>query len=160
MADEVTFEMEGAEALEAKLRGLSFDMRFKGGRFALRRAANLVRDDAKRRAERFDDPDTGQKIADNITVRWSGKHFDQTDDLMFRIGVKGGGKTRGSPADTGVGGATPHFRLLELGTENMPAQPFLRPALAENIQQASDEFVTQYRKALDRALKRAAKKGK
>lgn len=155
MADEVTFEMEGVEALEAKLKGISYDMKFKGGRFALRKAANLIRDKAKGKAERFDDAATGRKVADNVAVRWSGKHFKRTEDLKFRVGVKGGGKTRGGNPDTGVGGKTPHFHLLEFGTERMPAQPFLRPALAENTQEASREFIKQYGKAVDRAIKRA-----
>lgn len=154
MAD-VTFEMEGAEALESKLKGISYDMRFKGGRFALRKAANLVRDAAQQKAERFDDPETGRSVADNVSVRWSGKHFKRTEDLKFRIGVKGGGKTRGGNPDKGQGGPTPHWHLLEFGTSSMSAQPFMRPALAENTQEASREFVKQYGKAVDRAIKRA-----
>lgn len=161
MAD-VTFEMEGAEALEAKLKGISYDMRFKGGRFALRKAANLVRDKAKESAQRFDDPKTAEVIANNLAVRWSGKHFKRTDDLKFRVGVRGGakgyaaasgelkGKGKGNP-----GGDTFYWRFLEFGTANMPAQPFMRPAIAESTQAATQEFIKQYGKAVDRAIKRA-----
>jgi len=156
MADELVFSLAGADALNAKLAGLRNDVRYKGGRFALRKAANLVRDDAIARATRLDDEVTGRKIADNVVTRWSGKHFKQTGNLKFRIGVKGGGKTgrRGNP-DTGVGGKTPHWHLLEFGTSKMAAQPFMRPALAENVQAASNEFVKQYGKAIDRAIRRA-----
>ena len=38
--------------------------------------------------------------------------------------------------------------------DNAPAQPFARRALSENIQAATDEFINQYNKALDRAIKR------
>lgn len=154
MAD-VTFEMEGAEALNAKLEGLSYDIKYKGGRFALRKAANLVRDAAQQKAERFDDPDTGRSVADNVAVRWSGKHFKRTEELMFRVGVKGGGKLQPGNPDTGAGGATPHWHLLEFGTPHAPAQPFMRPSLAENTQEASREFIKHYGKAVDRAIKRA-----
>lgn len=158
MMVDLTFRLEGAEALNAKLEGVSQDIRFKGGRFALRKAANLVRDDAKRRALNFDDGETGRKVAENIKVRWSSRYFKKTGNLKFRIGVTGGGRAeaRGNP-DTGEGGATPHWHLLEFGTSKMAAQPFMRPALAENVQAASNEFVKQYGKAIDRALRRAAR---
>ncbi|ARS51503.1 HK97-gp10 family putative phage morphogenesis protein [Kushneria konosiri] len=157
MADSISFEIEGVNSLNAKLEGVTRDIKYKGGRFALRKAAQLVAEQARENASRLDDPETGRKIADNVAVRWSGKTFKQTGDLHFRVGVLGGGKLRKGNPDTGVGGETPHWRLLELGTEKMPAVPFLRPALAENLQPATNEFVEQYSKAIDRALKRARK---
>jgi HK97 gp10 family phage protein len=39
----------------------------------------------------------------------------------------------------------------------MAARPFMRPALSENTAQATDIFVKEYEKAIDRAIKRAAK---
>lgn len=155
MADSVQFEIEGVDALNAKLATVTKDMRYKGGRFALRRAANLVRDKAKANAERLDDPETGRKIADNVAVRWSGRTFKRTGNLKFRVGVLGGGRLRGGNPDTGAGGPTPHWHLLELGTEKMQAQPFMRPAASDNLHAIQAEFVTQYDKALDRAIKRA-----
>ncbi len=158
MANELTFNLDGVPELNAKLAEVGKDVKFKGGRFALRKAANLVRDNAKARAMTFDDSETGRQVADNIVVRWSGKHFKQTGDLMFRVGVKGGGSTgRNGNPDTGEGGKTPHWHLLEFGTSKMPAQPFMRPALAESIGAVSNEFVSQYKKAIDRAIKRAAR---
>ena len=47
--------------------------------------------------------------------------------------------------------------LVEFGTEHSRAQPFMRPALSQNIGAATDEFIKQYDKALDRAIKKAAK---
>lgn len=159
MADSVSFEIDGVDALVAKLDGLNYDMRRRGGRFALRKAANLVRDKAKAGAQQLDDPETGRSIADNIAVRWSGRTFKRTGDLMFRVGVKHGSKLapRGTQPSLATNAPTPHWRLLEFGTEKMGAQPFMRDALADNIQAATNEFVTQYDKALDRAIKRAAK---
>lgn len=156
MADSISFEIEGVNSLVAKLDGVSQDMKKKGGRFALRRAANLIRDKAKENAQRMDDPDTGRSIADNVAVRWSGKTFKQTGNLHFRVGVLGGAVLRNG-GDTSAKAPTPHFRLLEFGTEKMAAQPFLRPSLADNIQPATNVFVMEYDKAIDRALKRAAK---
>ncbi|OHV13010.1 HK97-gp10 family putative phage morphogenesis protein [Kushneria phosphatilytica] len=156
MADSIQFEIEGVNALAEKLQGLPQDMRKKGGRFALRKAANLVRERVKDSARRLDDPETANNIADNVVVRWDGKHFRQTGDLKFRVGVLGGAKSR-QKNQQNPGGDTYYWRFLEFGTENMRAQPFLRPALAESINAATQEFVTQYDKALNRAIKRAAK---
>jgi hypothetical protein len=36
----------------------------------------------------------------------------------------------------------------------MAARPFMRPALENNVQRATDEFMRQYGKALDRAIKK------
>ena len=148
------WKIEGLRELNQRFKYLGQDMRFRGGRFALRKAANLVRDEAKVLARRVDDPSTGRVIADNIGVRWSGKHFRRTGDLMFRVGVLGRNRLMGSNPDEGAGGATPHWHLLERGTEKMKAQPFLRPAGENNTQAITAEFTKQYQKSIERALRR------
>lgn len=165
MADGMQFSLTGLDELLGKLEGVSHDMKYKGGRFALRKAAQVVRDAAKRNAERVDDPDTPENIAENIVERWSGRRFKRTGDLMFRVGVMGGarGYAKASGEVQGKGKANPggdtfYWRFLEFGTEKMPRQPFLTPALTDNFNKATDEFVRQYDKALDRAIKRAKKK--
>lgn len=160
MADAVRFEVHGLVALGDRLETIGSDMKRKSGRFALRKAANVVRDKAAANAKRLDDPKTDADISENIAVRWSGRHFKQTGDLKFKVGIMGGAGGRAkSDALSGLpGGDTRHWRHLEFGTENMAAQPFMRKALPESIEAATAEFVRQYHKSLDRALKRAAKK--
>lgn len=164
MAESMSVSIEGLDEVLAKLETVSHDVRYKGGRFAMRKAANLIRDRAKANAARLDDPKTPTNIAENIAVRFSPRAFRQRGELQFRIGVRGGAK--GYAAASGEfkgagkgnpGGDTFYWRFLEFGTQNMPAQPFMRRALAENIQAATDEFITHYDKALDRALRRAAR---
>jgi len=159
MADSVEFKIEGLESLLGKLDSVTQDVKRKGGRSALRKAAKLIADKAKEGAARIDDPETGRSIAANIGLRWNGRLFKRTGDLGFRVGVQHGAviKTKGNP-DPGVNGPTPHWRLVELGAEHMAAQPFMRPALANNIAQATSVFVAAYEKAIDAAIKRAAKK--
>lgn len=159
MADGLEFKLEGAESLAGKLRELKSDVRYKGGRAALRKAANIVVDHAKAGAQRIDDPETKENIAANIVLRWNGRLYKRTGQLGFRVGVLGGaGGRKKSAGLTGLpGGDTRHWRLLEFGTEKMRAQPFMRSALADHISQVVGTFVTQYEKAIDRALKRAAK---
>lgn len=160
MADAVQFKIHGVNELADRLEGIGSDMKRKSGRFALRKAANVVRDKAKANAKRLDDPVSAADISENIAVRWSGKHFRQTGELKFKVGVMGGagGSAKSARYASLPGGDTRHWRHLEFGTENMAAKPFMRTALSASIQAASDEFVRQYHKSLDRALKRAAKK--
>lgn len=151
--------LNGIDALNEKLRGLSYDMQKKSGRFALRRAAQVIRDAARDNARRLDDSVTGRSIAENVAERWNGRLNKQTGDLGFRVGVLQGAvlpKT-GERPDTSAGGPTPHWRLLELGTEKMPASPWLVPAMIANMQKATDVFITQYSLSIDRALRRARK---
>lgn len=110
-------------------------------------------DQARRNAGDIDDPETGRSIAANIATRWNGRLYKKTGDLGFRVGVlygailkDGGEKTANSP--------TPHWRLLEFGTEKMKAQPFMRRALADNVEAVADAFTREYNKVLDRAIKK------
>lgn len=164
MTDPVAVNVEGLEALMIRMDNLSYDIRKKGGRFAMRKAANLVRDRARENAARVDDPKTPEEIAANIVVRFSPKAFRRNGDLVFRVGVLGGasgyaaasGEVKGK-GKSNPGGDTYYWRFLEFGTINMPAQPFARRALSENIQAATNEFITQYNRALDRAIRKQAR---
>lgn len=157
MVDGVEFSITGLESLLGKLDSVSYDVRRKGGRAALRKAAQVVMQKAKDGAERIDDKETGRSIADNIALRWNGKLFKQTGDLGFRIGVQHGAVLKDG-GDLSPNSPTPHWRLIEFGTERMPAAPFMRPALANSIAEVTSTFVTEYEKAIDRAIRRAAKK--
>jgi HK97 gp10 family phage protein len=158
MADGLEFSLVGVDDLISKIDTISDDLRRKGGRAALRRAANVIVEKAKANARRLDDPDTGRSIADNVALRWNGRQFRQTGDLAFRIGVLHGAVLQKHP-DKALNAPTPHWRLLEFGTEKMKAEPFLRPAADSSIDQVISTFVTEYEKAIDRAILRARKKG-
>lgn len=160
MAGSIDFQIEGLESLLGKFEAITYDLKRKGGRSALRKAAKVIADKAKQGAERLDDPTTGRSISSNIALRWNGKVFKQSGDLGFRVGVMHGAvlPKKGAEPDTSVNGPTPHWRLLEFGTKNMQAQPFMRKALADNISEVTSTFITAYEKAIDSAIKRAAKK--
>lgn len=176
MADGLEFQLTGIDELEGKLKGLPIAMRAKGIRYAGRKAATVIQQAAVANAQRLDDPTTSESIAKNITTRFSNSTFKRTGDIMFRVGVQGGARqfadTRenrrkrrvGQEYATGgdkanPGGDTWYWRLLEFGTENIPAKSPLRSALENNITQATDVFVTNVNKWLDRNLKKITKKG-
>lgn len=166
MSDGISFKLNGLDELRATLNSVSEDTQHKGGRYALRKAAQVIQAKAKQNAGRVNDPATPEEIAKNITIRWSGRRFKRTGDLMFRVGVLGGakghaaasgevkGRGKGNP-----GGDTYYWRFLEFGTSKIAAQPFLRDAIASKQSEAISEFVNQYNIAIDRAIKRAAKNG-
>lgn len=152
MAGSFEIDVQGLDALNAKLKSVTEDLRKKGGRTALRKAAQLIRDDARKSARLFDDPATPSSIPENIIERWNGRLYKKRKDLGFRIGVKGGARPNNDPDNTA------HWRYIEFGTSKVTARPFMRPALADNIGNATTVFIKEYNKAIDRAIKRAAKK--
>ncbi|MCW8278919.1 HK97 gp10 family phage protein [Pseudomonas sp. PCH199] len=156
MADNIEFSLVGMDSLIGKLEAISYDLKRKGGRSALRKAAQVVAGKMKEGARNIDDPVTGRSIADNVALRWNGRLFKSAGDLGFRIGVQHGAVLKNG-GDTSANSPTPHWRLIEFGTANMRAQPFARRALADNISEVIDTFTTEYEKAIDRAIKRAAK---
>lgn len=159
MADGMEFNITGLDAFLGKLESVSYDLKRKGGRASLRRAAQLVVDKAVEGARALDDAETGRSIASNIALRWNGRLFKQTGNLGFRIGVMKGAvlPKKGEHPDKTAGGPTPHWRLIEFGAAKMQGVPFMRRALADNISAVTDTFVTEYEKAIDRAIKRAGK---
>lgn len=159
MSDSFQFKLTGLDSLLGKLDAVSKDMKYKGGRFALRKAANIVAAAAKANAGQIDDPATAEEIAKNVAVRWSGRTFKTTGSLMFRVGIMGGASFADKKPRTGLaGGDTRHWRFIEFGTSKARAKPFMRRAMTENIGAATDEFIRQYERSLDRAIKKAAKK--
>ena len=158
MADSIDFSIVGVEALVAKLSAVSDDLRRRGGRAALRRAGNVIVEKAKANASRIDDPHTGRSIATNVALRWNGRLFKTTGNLGFRIGVLHGAVLKKHP-DLSENAPTPHWRLIEFGTENVRAQPFMRPAAENSASEVINVFASEYEKSLDRAIKRAQKKG-
>ena len=155
MADNIEFSLYDPDNVFKKLKNFPDALRFKGARFALRKSANLVAKEAKQNAMKLDDPATASAIAENIAVRFSSRTFKRTGNVMMRVGVRGGAKLSDQEKSQGLPGkGTQHWRLLEFGTSRMRARPFMRPALENNINKATSEFIRQ----LDRWMARNIKK--
>lgn len=150
----VEFDLKGLAAVQAKMQGLNTTLQTKGIKSALGKAARLVRDAAKQGALRVDDHETGRRIADNIVTRMRSRHNRKTGDVMISVGVSTakGRIPKGNP-DEGPKGSTPHWHLVEEGTEHAKAQPFMRPALANNTERAASVFVAELDRQITKALK-------
>ena len=155
MADSIEFTLVGMDKVLDNFDKLDFEVKRKGGRFALRKAANFIAEKARNNASRIDDPQTANDIAKNIAVRWSSRTYKSTGNLAFRVGVMGGagGNKPSSYYDGNPGKDTRYWRYLEFGTEDQPAQPFMRPALENNIAGAINIFGNELEKKIARLLK-------
>jgi len=173
---DLAHKIEGTALATRAMKELGYEVSYKGGRSALRKAAKLVSEAVKVNARRLDDPQTAEQISENVAIRWGSKKFKSSGDLMFRVGILGGARASGtsrkrragqrSLAELGEivgkgkgnpGGDTFYWRFLEFGTRNVRAHPFMRPALERNTQAATVEFVKNFKKAIARAVKRAQK---
>ena len=153
--DGVAFTIEGLDELLAKLDAISYDLKQKGGRASLRRAANIIRDAAKRSADAIDRADTENSIPANIKIQWGSRTFKKTGDLLFRVGVDGGAAyTNKNKGAKRKGGDTFYWRFIEFGTQKMQARPFMRPAIKQNQDKATQEFIASYIRYIDRAIKK------
>lgn len=151
---DVQWDLRGFDAAIGKMKRLPADLRQKPGRSALGSAARVLVNQAKDNALRLDDSETGRRIADNVIQRFRSRYYRQTGDLMISVGVgtEKGRIPKGNP-DTGPKGNTPHWHLLEIGTEKMRAQPFLRPALSESLDKIQTTFAKKLEAQLDKLLK-------
>ena len=146
------FVIDGLEDALKKMDEMTKNVAKKHVKKALRAAAKPVLQSAKDNAKKIDDPKTSADISKNLVVR-AGKTSDK-NSAKVRIGVKGGGEfwrsnenvqrkgkpRQANPHYTPVENDTKHFWLVEFGTSKTRAQPYMRPALESNIQNATDAF--------------------
>lgn len=153
MAD-VEFKIEGLDEVVRKLRALPDKFAVRGMRRSLRKGANVVLKAARNNAKRIDDPETRERIWKNISVQGGGRRREkQAGGPMMRVGVRGGARPLKRGTETGLpGGDTTHWRFVEMGTVNNKAQPFLRPALANNVEAATNAVVAAAKVELDKEL--------
>ncbi|WP_249226304.1 HK97-gp10 family putative phage morphogenesis protein [Entomohabitans teleogrylli] len=174
MADEIVINLTGLDPLIGKMRAVSDVTRNKAGRHALRQAANVLRDRARRSASRVDNPMTREAIFKNIVASWGSVTFKRTGNLAFRVGVMGGarqyaktkenvrrgraGKTYKTAGDNGnPGGDTWYWRFLEFGTQHAAAKPIFRPIINGPDAAVINVFAAEFERALDRAIQRASR---
>ncbi|UCV27007.1 HK97-gp10 family putative phage morphogenesis protein [Ferribacterium limneticum] len=108
----------------------------KGVRTAARKAMVPVRDEVRANApEDLSEPDDIRvKSSVALVTKWRGNKF------VARVGIKGGAKKNPN---------TPfYWRMHEFGTKNLPARPFMAPALESNAQEILDTITEELRKAL------------
>lgn len=160
MPASVKFSILGLDGIAMKIKAVKDDARYRGGRFALRKAAMVLAEEVRAGANSVDDKSTPRSIPANVAIRFNRRQFDATGRPGFRVGIMGGaGRSRnGRDLSSNPGGDTRYWRHLEFGTSRTRAQPFMRRALADNINLITNTFVREYQAALTRAIRRESKK--
>ena len=133
----LTVNRASLAAVNARLKEMSEKAGKQTVRQAARKAMTPVKDQiiATAPIDRSEDADN-VRIVDNVamTSKWN------DDTLTVRIGIKGGAKENPD---------TPwYWRQVEFGNKNMPARPFMAPALEANTQQIIDAVTAELRKAI------------
>lgn len=147
----VEFRMTGMDQFKQKMDRLRNPKKAKSiARKAARQAMNIVRDSARVNARTIDDRETAEKIFKNISVA-AGRSRDP-NVIVMRVGVRGGASFSNKNPPKLSGGDTRHWRWVEFGSANNIAVPFMRPALARNIQQVTDKFAQVFNTEIDKEL--------
>lgn len=158
-------KIEGLEEVGRRLRALPPELGSKGGgplRYALMQAAKVLVAEARRLAPR----DTGNLEANIVAKRHRNpKAVGATE--RYDVGLQGGTRQyannrrnrarRLAGARYRVAGKGFYGRFIELGTQKMKPQPFLRPAIEGKRGEAVAEFVKFFRVAVERAEKKLSK---
>lgn len=144
-------KLERVDALRPKMQKLDAALNQKLVRQALSAGARKIRDRARTIVSASDDPTTGRKIAKNIVVRYRSKRSKNTGEVVVSVGVAyPRGRMPSGNRDDGVN--TPHWHLLEMGTEHMRAQPFLVPAAIQEAASLPQVIVDDLSKRLDKEV--------
>ena len=147
----VEFNIEGLDEVQEKLKRLGNPRLMKNAaRRSMRKAMAIVRDAARSGAKAIDDPQTSEKIWKNIAIA-AGKTRNP-NEVVMRVGVRGGASFSNPNPPNTSGGDTRHFRWVEFGSANNPPTPFLRPALQNNIQAVTNSFAENFNKEIDKEL--------
>ena len=151
----VSFQLKGMPELLAQLQGLGAELGAKTLRSAARKAFLPVYEAAHRLA--LPSMDTGALLdAIKLTVvRPKG------GDTIAAVGIKISGKmprTLARARKLSHRNPSRRWHFVEFGTVNMPAKPFLRPALDQNTGQVLELLKAELVKGIRRAQRRKAKR--
>ena len=131
MANSITIRVDGLAALGERMRGLSAKVANRVSGRATSRAASIVKKAAKDNIRRSPSIVTGS-LLDAVIMKKLGKsQTSLTSEHIVTVRRRKTGRKTKTKQPT-----APHASFVEFGTVNMPAEPYLRPALSRNIQPA------------------------
>lgn len=153
---------ERAKLIE-DLKSLPVKIQRKALASAMRKGAAIVRNAAQTKAKTFDRADTPNKVWKEITVRTNSRLGRQNGGYALSVGVKGGARRYTNNARNRAAGRVGqsyegpgkvyYWRFLEFGTQKMKAQPFMRPALADNVEAVIDTVAAELSNNIDQLVK-------
>jgi HK97 gp10 family phage protein len=154
------FDLNIKDGVINKLKTLAPKLEKKYLNKALQQGALIVQKAAQDRARQFDDPKTPAMVWKDIVIRTNTKLGRQNGGVALSVGVLGGAskeyaKTKNNRRSRKAGktyvtpGNVYYWRFLEFGTSKMKAQPFMRPALQNNVDTASSAITAQINEGID-----------
>lgn len=147
-----SFEVKGLRELGAAMKDLGDEVGSRIARGMTNQAAQLVKAAAVANIIKSPSVDKGH-LRDSVIVKKLGRgESDLTAEYI--VTVRGRGKK--SKKGVTVAGA-PDAHFVEFGTVNMPAEPFLRPALDNNVTKAVETMKRYGEKRIEAAARKAAK---
>lgn len=151
----ITTTVRGLDDILGKFKKLPERVANNAARRSLRKGANVIRDLARNNAKQIDDPQTRDAIYKNIATQSGGRRRERAEGgLVMRVGVMGGASSNkySKDASGNPGGDTRHWRYVEFGTSEMPAQPFMRPAIPAGGEKAAAVIAEDLNKQLDKEI--------
>lgn len=150
----VTTTITGTEQIVRNLKLLPERLGRNAMRRALRKGANVIRDQARINARQLDDNLTREAIYKNIVTQGMGRKRErQAGGVGMRVGVLGGAR-KGRGGDSNPGGDTWYWRLVHFGTSKMPARPFLTQAMASQASKAFSTTLDSMKIEVDKELRK------
>lgn len=146
------FKITGLEEVIERMKHIKGEMVSSDINIAAAAGGRVVKDAAIANAKLIDDPDTPEKIHENIALKVR-KPRGKTDVVIAKVGVMGGAKSGKKEQTSNPGGDTRHWRQVEFGNSKNPAQPFMRRSLSENTEKATEAVVDSLRQTVDRLSK-------
>lgn len=135
MATTTRVRVDGLRQLGAAMKKLDRAVALKGARSATAAAAKPVKNAAIRNIDANPSIDSGD-LRKNVIVKRLGKNESSlTSEHIVTVRGRGKKKKNKDGTVTQDQGA-PHAHLVEFGTVNMPAEPFLGPAYEQQKQNA------------------------
>ena len=165
----VVTKMEGLEGVLATLKSLSSELVSKGGgpvRFAVRKAANIIRDEAK--AQMIARGNTHGATSKNYATGFTAKHIISKRTKLTRIKgerfvvtVRTAPHPNGNKIGKGKAIRTNDIAfIMENGSAKQPAEPWLRPAFDEKKAEAASVMERELKAAIDRIVRKLARQNK
>lgn len=155
MATVTRVQVAGLRELGLALKGLGNELGGKIARGATAAAARVVKKAAVSNIERSPSVRTGS-LRDAVIVKKLPASEANGLTSAHIVTVRGRGKPynkKGVKIDR-----APHGHLVEFGTVNMPAEPYMRPAFDQKKGDALNEMADTLRTGIDRAAKKVGKK--
>lgn len=146
MGANVTVRIDGLRELGERLKGLKVDMQKRAAWQACGRGASIVKREAKKIVRGNVDAQTSSGSLESAIVakrvpsgqrRYTAEYW-----VTARRAKTGRKKAKGKQA------VAPHAGFVEFGTVKMAAEPYLRPALANNVQSIGNAMRDKLAKAI------------